>query len=129
MAQLKYWIWLANLHGVSRQIKLALLEQFGDPDRIYYGEKEEYFLTPGMTRTAAENLENKNLEAADRILGDCDRLGIRVITMQDAAYPDRLKNIFEPPLLLYAQGRMPQFDDEVAVAMVGTRRASPCSIA
>ena len=128
MAQLKYWIWLANLHGVSRQIKLALLEQFGDPDRIYYGEKEEYFLTPGMTRTAAENLENKNLEAADRILGDCDRLGIRVITMQDAAYPDRLKNIFEPPLLLYAQGRMPQFDDEVAVAMVGTRRASPYAI-
>lgn len=128
MAQLKYWIWLANLHGVSRQIKLALLEQFGDPDRIYYGEKEEYFLTPGMTRTAAENLENKNLEAADRILGDCDRLGIRVITMQDAAYPDRLKNIFEPSLLLYAQGRMPQFDDEVAVAMVGTRRASPYAI-
>lgn len=125
MAQVKYWLWLANLQGVSSRIKLALLEHFGEPDKIYYGEKEEYLLTPGMTRTAAAYLEDKKMDAVDRILGDCDRLGIRIITMQDAEYPDRLRNIFDPPLLLYVQGRMPQFDDEVTVAMVGTRRASP----
>ncbi len=125
MAQLKYWLWLANLPKLNNQMKLALLEHFGEPDKIYYGEKEEYFLVPGMNRTAAEILENKDLERADRILGDCDRLGLRIITMRDVEYPDRLRNIYDPPLLLYVQGRMPRFDEEVAVAKVGTRRASP----
>lgn len=128
MAQLKYWLWLANLPKLNNQMKLALLEHFGEPDKIYYGEKEEYFLVQGMTKSLAQELENKNLERADQILGDCDRLGLRIITLRDAEYPDRLRNIFDPPLLLYVQGRMPRFDDEVAVAMVGTRRASPYAL-
>ncbi|MBD5161618.1 MAG: DNA-protecting protein DprA [Oscillibacter sp.] len=125
MAQLKYWIWLSNLPRLSNQMRLSLLEHFGEPDKIYYGEKEEYFLVRGMTRSMAEALEDKSLEAANRILGDCDKLGVRIITLRDTEYPDRLRNIYDPPLLLYVQGRMPRFDDEVAIAMVGTRRASP----
>ena len=125
MSALKYWLWLANLPKLGGQMKLALLEHFGEPEKIYYGDQEEYFHVKGMTRSAVDALENKRLETADRILGDCDRLGLQVLTMQDAGYPDRLRNIFDPPLLLYVQGRMPLFDEEVAVAMVGTRRASP----
>lgn len=128
MAAIKYWLWLANLPRLGSQMKLTLLEHFGEPDKIYYGDKEEYFHVKGMTRPIAEALENKNLESADRILGDCDRLGLRIITRQDAEYPDRLRNIYDPPLLLYVQGRMPRFDEEVAIAMVGTRRASPYAL-
>ena len=125
MAQLKYWLWLASLPKLNNQMKLALLEPFGEPDKIYYGEKEEYFLVKGMTRSLAQALEDKNLEHTDRILGDCDRLGLRILTIRDTEYPDRLRNIFNPPLVLYIQGRMPQFDDEVVISMVGTRKASP----
>ena len=125
MAQLKYWLWLASLPKLNNQMKLALLEHFGEPDKIYYGEKEEYFLVKGMTRSLAEVLEDKKLERMDEILGDCDRLGLRILTIRDTEYPDRLRNIFDPPLVLYVQGRMPQFDDEVVISMVGTRRASP----
>ncbi|MDE7218517.1 MAG: DNA-processing protein DprA [Oscillospiraceae bacterium] len=125
MAQLKYWLWLANLPKLSNQMKLSLLDRFGQPEKIYYADKEEYFLVPGMNRALAQVLEDKNLAGADRILGDCDRLGLRIITKQDVEYPDRLRNIYDPPLLLYIQGRMPRFDEEVAIAMVGTRRASP----
>lgn len=124
MSALKYWLWLANLPGAGSQMKLALLEHFGSPEGIYFGEKEEYFLVKGMSRTAAMALEDKNLEPADRILGDCDRLGLRIMTLRDTEYPDRLRSIFDPPLLLYVQGRMPRFDEEVGIAMVGTRRAS-----
>ena len=124
MSTLKYWVWLASLPKVSNQMKLALLEHFGGAEKIYFGEKEEYSLVKGMTRPVADALENKSLDAADRILGDCDRLGLRIITKMDAEYPDRLRNIFDPPLLLYVQGRMPRFDEEAAIAMVGTRQAS-----
>ena len=125
MASLKYWLWLTNLEGLTIQQRLSLLDHFGQPDKVYFGDSGEYALVEGMTRQAMTALENKSLEQVDQILGDCARLGLRIITIQDAEYPDRLRNIYDPPLVLYVQGRMPSFDDEVAIAMVGSRKASP----
>lgn len=129
MASLKYWIWLASLPKVSLRMKHALLGAFETPEKIYFSESGEYSLVEGITRPVIAALEEgKSLDRADRILGDCERLDLRVLTIQDTEYPDRLRNILDPPLLLYVQGRMPLFDDEVAVAMVGTRRASPYAV-
>lgn len=125
MASLKYWLWLASLPGVGGVMKNRLLERFGGPEEVYWADSGEYFLVEGMTRAAAARLEEKSLEEADRILGDCDRLGLRILTLRDTEYPDRLRNIYDPPLVLYVQGRLPLMDDEVAIAMVGTRKASP----
>ena len=125
MASLKYWLWLTNLEGLTIQQRLALLEHFGQPDKVYFGDSDEYALVEGMTRQAMAALADKSLDGADKILGDCQSLGLRIITIQDAEYPDRLRNIYDPPLVLYVQGRMPAFDDEVAIAMVGSRKVSP----
>ena len=124
MASLKYWLWLANLPGVGNIVKLALLDRFEEPDAVFYADREAYLHTEGITQEIADALENKSLDRANEVLGDCDRLGIRIITIRDSGYPARLRNIYDPPLLLYAQGRMPLFDEEVAVTMVGTRGAS-----
>ena len=125
MASLKYWLWLTSLEGLTHRQRLALLEHFGQPDKAYFGESGEYALVEGMTRQGLAALKDKSLAEADRILGDCERLGLRILTIRDAEYPDRLRNIADPPLVLYVQGRMPLFDDEVAIAMVGSRKASP----
>lgn len=45
--------------------------------------------------------------------------------MQDAAYPARLRDIFDPPVLLYGKGSLPLFDEEAAIAVVGTRSCTP----
>ena len=130
MASLKYWLWLSSLPKVSLRMKHVLLDAFETPERIYFSESGEYSLVEGITRPVIAALEEgRSLDGADRILGDCERLGLRVLTIQDTEYPDRLRNICDPPLLLYVQGRMPLFDDEVAVAMVGTRRTSPYAAA
>ncbi|NLU23600.1 MAG: DNA-protecting protein DprA [Clostridiales bacterium] len=106
-------------------MKLLLLERFGSPENIYYAEKEDLLLTEEMRPSQAAILENKSLQRADEILGDCERLGIHLLTLQDAAYPGRLKCIYDPPVLLYWRGRLPLFDEEAAVAVVGTRRCTP----
>lgn len=125
---LKYWLWLTELPGLTNQTRLALLRHFPSPEDVYYADPEEVLLTEGITRQQAELLKNKDLSAADRILADCQRLNIRILTLQDAAYPGRLKNIYDPPCLLYVQGRLPVFDEEVAVAVVGTRDCTPYGI-
>lgn len=125
---LKYWIWLAELPGLRNQTRLALLEHFGTPEDIYYADPGEVLLVENMTREQADLLENKSLEAADRILGDCRRLRLRILTIQDADYPDRLRNIYDPPCVLYVKGHMPAFDEELVVAVVGTRDATPYGV-
>ena len=126
---LKYWLWLTNLRGLSNQTRLALLRHFGTPEDIYYADEGEILLTEGITRQQAALLADHDLAAANRILADCQRLNISILTLQDAAYPSRLKNIYDPPCLLYYKGRMPSFDEEAAIAVVGTRDCSPYGVA
>lgn len=128
MSALKYWLWLAELRGLSNQTRLALLEHFGTPEDVFYADAGEILLTEGISREQAALLENRDLSGADRVLADCQRLNLRILTIQDAEYPGRLKNIYDPPCLLYVKGRLPAFDEEAAVAVVGTRSCTPYGI-
>ena len=126
---LKYWVWLSELKGLRNQTRLALLRRFGDPESIFYADADELLLTDGVERSQLKLLENHDLALADRILADCQRLDIRLLTLSDAAYPGRLKNIYDPPALLYCKGRLPLLDDLLCVAVVGTRDCTPYGVA
>ena len=122
---LKYWLWLGELPGLKNQTRLALLEHFGSPEAAYYADPGEVALTEGITREQADRLKNKDLSEADRILGACEKENLQILTLQDAAYPVRLRNIYDPPCVLYVKGRLPAIDEEAAIAVVGTRTATP----
>lgn len=107
MAGLKYWVWLSEVKGLTNRSKLLLLDYFGTPENVYYADEDEYRLVEGIEPRQIALLAEKSLENADRILGACSRLGLRLLTMQDADYPMRLRNIFEPPCLLYVKGQLP----------------------
>ena len=123
MATLKYWLWLTTRRGLSARDAFAVLGRFGTPEAAYFADPGEYELLPLAPQGRAA-LRDKGLDASERILADCDRLGVRVLTLQDAEYPERLFNIDEPPVVLYVKGKLFHFDEEVAVAVVGTRRPS-----
>ena len=129
MSALKYWVWLAECRGLGNQARLALLRHFGSPEDVFYADAGEVLLTEGITREQAKALEDHKLDKADKILADCQRLGLRILTIQDAEYPGRLQNIYDPPCLLYVKGRLPAIDETAAVAVVGTRDCTPYGIA
>ena len=128
MSALKYWLWLTELPGLTNQTRLALLRHFPTPEDVYYADPEEVLLTEGITREQAKLLEDKDCSNADRILADCQRLDADILTIQDAGYPNRLRNIYDPPCLLYVRGRLPAFDDEASIAVVGTRDCTPYGV-
>ena len=128
MSALKFWLWLTELPGLTNQTRLALLRHFPTPEDVYYADPAEVLLTEGITREQAELLEDKDCAAAEKVLADCGELGLHIVTISDAAYPNRLRNIFDPPCLLYVRGRLPAFDDEAAVAVVGTRDCTPYGV-
>lgn len=128
MSNLKYWIWLTGRKGLAGQNAVRVLNHFGSPERVYFSDPEEYGLLDGLSDVAVKSLADKSLDSANQILGDCDRLGIRILTIQDATYPERLAAIHQPPMVLYTKGRQVAFDEEAAVAIVGTRDATPYGV-
>ena len=124
MATLKYWLWLSTRKGLRPEHMDRLLEHFGTPEAAYFADPAEYGLLEGLPQAAGETLLDKDLAGAEAILADCDRLGVRILTIGDADYPDRLKNIYDPPVVLYVKGRLPAFDEELAVTVVGSRKPS-----
>ena len=125
MSTLKYWVWLSRCAGLDSQLRLALLDRFGSPEEVYYADEDALSLTEGMTRKALEPLTQKDLTGAEKILADCERLGVQLLTLHDAEYPVRLRCIYDPPCLLYLRGRLPAVDELPVIAVVGTRKASP----
>lgn len=128
MSALKFWVWLTEQNRLGGPARQALLEHFGSPEEVYYAEPGDLLQVEGITADQVQALGNKSLDRAQSILEECARKDIFLLTAQDALYPQRLKNIYDPPLLLYGRGSMPLFDEEAAVAVVGTRSCSPYGI-
>ena len=120
---LKAWIWLTQRLdcGPAWQV----LRHFGTPEKVYFADPAEYALVPKLSAAQQKLLADKSLAEADQILARCDAAGIGILTWQDSNYPERLRNIDLPPLVLYFRGTLPRFDEEIAIAMAGTRKATP----
>ena len=120
---LVHWIWFAHRPGLNDRDKMALLQHFRDPEDIYFAD-DGAFDAIGLSEDAKTALREKNLTSAEEILEACDREKLHILTCQDAAYPARLKNIADPPVVLYYKGRLPDFDGSPVIGVVGTRKAS-----
>lgn len=119
-----HWIWLATRAGLADRAKVALLESFRDAEDIFFADSSAYGCVEGITEDAQASLRDKDLTQAEEILGECARKRIHILTYRDAAYPARLKNISDPPVVLYYKGQLPDLDALPLVGVVGTRSAS-----
>lgn len=123
MGALEYWIWLSAA-AVSPRAKSALIEHYGDAEAAFHAPKGAFSQLPGVSALEAERLERRDLSPVDPILGACEEQGLRILAYPDAAYPARLRNIFAPPVVLYAKGRLPDVDGAALISVIGTRHAS-----
>lgn len=119
-----HWIWLATRPALSDRGRMALLRHFQDAEDIYFADGGAYNVAEGITEDAVTALSDKNLTQAEEILEECSRKNIHILTYRDAAYPSSLRNISDPPVVLYYKGRLPDFDTLPLIAAVGTRGAS-----
>ncbi len=128
MAQIRYWIWLSSLEGVRPIAMKRVLEHFHDPMEAYYAPLGGFDAVADLTARERAILDRRDLGRAEEILEVCQRENIHILTLQDAGYPERLKEISDPPPVLYVRGSMPYVDEMPAIAVVGTRKASAYGI-
>ena len=102
---------------------MNLLRQDMDPEDLYHAGADEL---NGIPEAGA--LLDKSLSEATQIAEDCRQKGISILTYRDAAFPSRLRNVEDGPVLLYYRGTFPDLEAQPVVSLVGTRKATPYGI-
>ncbi len=123
-----YWIWFAQLSGLGSREKRILLERYSDPQYIYDLDAKT-MLQDEIPKNIADALNQKDLSEAQKIINICHRKDIGILTMEDPAYPLRLRHIADPPMVLYYKGEIPDFDSLPTIAVVGTRESTAYGMA
>lgn len=125
--QLTAWLTLQAIDGVGDRTLLKLVNAMGSPQAVLLASRGD-LLRVGCSAEMADAVQqgpsSKVRHHIDRQVETAGRLNIQVLSLLDQAYPDRLKTIPDPPPLLYLSGTLSK-QDEVAVAIVGGRRATP----
>ena len=124
MATLKYWVWLSCAAGVRPLVKYQLAQEMDGPDKVFFAGRDELVFF-GAAPKEADKLMDKSLAAAERALAWCEENHVDVLTVQDARYPERLRNIPDPPVVLYIWGKLPPVDESIYIGVVGTRHPTP----
>lgn len=120
---LREWIWFANLKGIITRKKNELLELFGTPASIYDADAIALAKTGILSRENIDViLSAESRKTVDETMEKLALNNISVITLEDEAYPELLKNIADPPVCLYVKGNIN--NDEISIGVVGSRRAS-----
>ena len=119
---LKYWLWLTTRRGLGAKGALIALRHFGTPEGAFCADEAACEDIEGLPDPAP--LLDKDMSEPEEILRQCYLQNIHIMTYADAAFPERLRNVEPPPLVLYYQGVMPDVDTEPVLALVGTRKAS-----
>jgi DNA processing protein len=118
------WLALTLTPGLGPTKSRKLVEHFGSVETIFRAPLTELEST-GMQAMSAQSLATgKSAELAREEIARASAVNVTILTLDDPLYPPRLKEIYDPPLVLYVRG-MPEILRLPGIAMVGTRHPTP----
>ncbi len=113
-----------NLIGDIGSIRLhKLLSYFEKPEKILNASQEKLTQILGMGEKLTSRINSFKKEDLNKELDLIKRLNLQIVTLDDKNYPANLKNIPDPPIVLYIKGEIKK-EDNNSIAIVGSRRAS-----
>lgn len=124
-----YWIWLQQALGEGSYLPWKLHRDYpGGVEEFYRGGPRLWNTRRDISDQKAEGLYHFTLDGAQARLEYALKMGWKVLTPESGEYPECLRNISDPPAVLYVQGQLPEVDRVPAIAVAGARDAWECSI-
>ena len=118
------WVALTLTPGLGPTKSRKLVSHFGSAAAVFRASLTELEST-GIQAVSAQSIATgKSAELAREEIARAADAGVTVISMDDPAYPPRLKEIYDPPLVLYVRGNV-ELLTRPGIAMVGTRHPTP----
>ncbi len=123
-----HWLALRLIPGLGTRSAGRLLAKFRSPQAVFRATRTELEgagVSGGVAQSIASGCSFEDAVAQQEKMRET---GAVVITMGDAAYPALLREIYDPPIVLFARGRV-ELLQSIVFAMVGTRRPTPYGLA
>ncbi len=128
MSDLHYWLALNFIPKIGPVYARKLLSVFGSPENIFQMSSGELRSIGGIGESRAMSIAGFNQwEMVQKEIEKAEASNIRLISLNDSAYPQGLKHIYDAPILLYVKGSLSEAD-KYSVAMVGSRNATDYGI-
>ena len=119
-----YWVWLTLIQNLGSRRIINLLNKYKKPERIWNLTKEQLMYVDGIGEKIAENITNNEIKkCVNYHLKYIKQHNIKIITINDKLYPKLLKNIYDPPVVLYVLGNEKILND-VSIAIIGCRECT-----
>lgn len=120
----KYWVGFNLIKGIGAVRMQALINYFDDLESAWKAAPADLAAAGLSLKLIERILQAREQVDLEKVWARIESQGIKILTWKDDAYPARLKEIEQPPPVLYIRGEyLP--DDLYAVAIVGTRRVTP----
>lgn len=121
------WIWLKDIFKFSDVKVFSLVEIFGSAENIYKADSNDFKNIKGLLQKEINMLCAKDLSRAQKTYENALKSGTDIILMQEDRYPYLLKQIYQPPPVLYVKGNIECVKDRLVIAGVGTRKCDDMS--
>ncbi len=120
-----FWVWLQQALGYASNDLKKIVSKYSFAED-YYSEDEDVRLAAADFKNSVKlRLADTSLSRAQAIIRSCEKCGIQIIAYGDEAYPTLLKDIEDPPAVLYVKGQAAVLKTPLCIGMVGTRKAGP----
>src|ERR1700751_4567187 len=119
------WLALALTPGLGARMAGKLLREMGNPQEIFNAsltELEGHHLPAAVAQAIHSR---RPLSDAAKELAAAQAAGCKLLTWDEPAYPARLREIYDPPPLLYVLGNIELLNKHL-ISIVGSRRPTPC---
>ena len=123
-----HWLALKLVPGLGARTSNKLLERFRTPQAIFRAsrtELEAVGVSGGVAQSIASGCTFDDAVTQQEKMAET---GVVLVTMGDPRYPRRLRDIFDPPILLFTRGRV-ELLQTLGLGVVGTRRPTPYGVA
>ena len=127
LSQQSYWLALALTPGLGPTRGRKLIQHFGSPERIFHSSLTELEATGMLAVSAQAIASGASLTKAEEEIAKANEAGAKIITPADPEFPERLLEIYDPPLCIYVRGDASMLA-QPGIAVVGTRHPTPYGV-
>ena len=107
MENMIYWIWLSLACTPGSTTFGKLIKEYKGAKEIYEADGKRIASVIGYRTSDRSSLEDKSLDRAEEIYNFCKKHKVGIVTYADEGFPEALRTINDPPVLLYYIGRLP----------------------
>jgi DNA processing protein len=123
MDSIRPWFYLKSVPGVGNLLCKRLIDRFKSPENVIQAAEQELLQVSGLTRRHVVAIKNHKLpDSIETELALIARKNYRIVTLTEPNYPRLLREIPDPPPILYVYGRLE--GDSANLAVVGSRHAT-----